>query len=90
MRTFDDYLKHLEQERPDLIQGMLEEEQRMDAKNRCKIVGYSSQQIAAMSRLPKKKNCEKSCINNVIQTNTAPSHIPSMRARRCVLLFKIG
>ena len=32
MRTFDDYLKHLEQERPDLIQGMLEEEQRMDAK----------------------------------------------------------
>ena len=34
MRTFDDYLKHLEQERPDLIQGMLEEEQRMDAKNR--------------------------------------------------------
>lgn len=49
MRTFDDYLKHLEQERPDLIQGMLEEEQRMDAKNRCKIVGYSSQQIAATS-----------------------------------------
>lgn len=85
MRTFDDYLKHLEQERPDLIQGMLEEEQRMNAKNRCKIVGYSSQQIAAMSRFPK-KNCEKSCINNVIQTNTAPSHIPSMRARRCVLL----
>lgn len=55
MRTFDDDLKHLEQERPDLIQGMLEEEQRMDAKNRCKIVGYSSQQIAAMSRLPKKE-----------------------------------
>lgn len=89
MRTFDDYLKHLEQERPDLIQGMLEEEQRMDAKNRCKIVGYSRQQIAATSRLSKKE-LRKSCINNVIQTNTAPSHIPSMRARRCVLLFKIG
>lgn len=59
MRTFDDYLKHLEQERPDLIQGMLEEEQRMDAKNRCKIVGYSSQQIAAMSRLPKKRTAKK-------------------------------
>lgn len=55
MRTFDDDLKHLEQERPNLIQGMLEEEQRMDAKNRCKIVGYSSQQIAAMSRLSKKE-----------------------------------
>ena len=59
MRTFDDYLKHLEQERPDLIQGMLEEEQRMDAKNRCKIVGYSSQQIATTSRLPQKRTAKK-------------------------------
>lgn len=75
MRTFDDYLKHLEQERPDLIQGMLEEEQRMDAK-----IAAKSSDTAANRSLPRadfpKKNCEKSCINNVIQTNTAPSLHP--------------